>query len=228
MKKNLVLTFAIILASNTGFSQVRDYQSVLQTQNRIERDSRDKQIVNIDGNHYFDVNYFKLNIPGSQTELAKYNAYTDKIEILNGSDVRVLNPEKGVILASADSKKNYIYTDYINKKNETVVGYLNIISKNAKISLFKKEQIILVPASEAKSPYDIPKPAHYKKLEPEYFIQLNENNTIVPFPKKKKEIEKIVTGKEKEITLFIKENKISLTNEEDMIKLTSFLNSINS
>lgn len=226
MKKRILLAFITLATTSGVYSQVRDYQEVIRTQNRIERDSRDKQIKNVDGSQYFDLNYFKLNIPGSQTELAKYNAYTDKIEILNGSDVRILTPERGVTLSSVDSKKQYIYTEYTNKKNESVVGYLNIISKNPKVSLFKKEQIILVPEAEPKSPYDIPKPAHYKKLEPEYFIQLNEDGKIIPLSKKKKEIEGTVTGKEKETKTFIKENKISLSNEEDLIKLAIFLNSI--
>lgn len=230
MKKNLVITFTIILASKVGFCQSRDMltRTINQTQNQIERDRIiNKDIKQIDGNHYFDNLPFKLSIPGSQAEFAKYNAYTDKIEIVNAvGDIRPLTPEKGVILASVDTKKNYIYTDYLNKKNETVVGYLNIISTNSKILLFKKEQIILAPAVDAKNSYNTAKPAHYKKLEAEYFIQLKENATIVPFPKKKKEIGRIITGKEKEINTFIKENKISFSDEDDLIKLSVFLNTL--
>jgi hypothetical protein len=232
MKKNIVLTFVIILASNVSFSQSRDFQTqkIIQTQNQLDRDGRDnkdKKLNYIDGNHYFDVNPFKLNIPGSQNELAKYNAFTDKIEILTGgTDVMILTPEKGVILSSLDTKKNYIFTDYLNRKNEPVVGYLDIISKNERISLFKKQQIVLIPAVEAKNSYDTPKPAHYKKLEAEYFIQLKENAAIVPFPKKKKEIERIIAGKDKEIETFTKENKISLSDEKDLIRLCAFLNTL--
>lgn len=229
MKKNIVLTFAIILASNAGFSQSRDMltRTINQAQYQLERDGKGKEANQVDGNHYFDNNPFKLNIPGSQTEFAKYNAYTDKIEILNaGGDIRILTPEKGAVLASVDAKKKYIYTDYINKKNENVVGYLNIISKNSNVSLFKKEQIVLVPATEAKNSYDTPKPAHYKKLDAEYFIQLKENTTIVPFPKKKKEIERIIPGKEKEINTFMKESKISFSDEQDLIRLSVFINTL--
>ena len=125
MKKNIVITFAIILASNAGFSQSKDMltRTINQAQYQIERDGKGNETKQIDGNHYFDNNPFKLNIPGSQIEFVKYNAYTDKIEILNANgEIRILTPEKGVVLSSIDTKKNYIYTDYVNKKNVKVVG----------------------------------------------------------------------------------------------------------
>lgn len=229
MKKNLILTVAIIATNACVFSQTIVHQQLLDTQIRINRDSRDdKGYKHVEGSQYIDANYFKIIIPNStQTEVAKYNAFTDKIEILNGSDVNELMPEKGVVLSSSDSNKNYIYTDYINKKNESVTGYLDIISdKNSKVLLFKKEQVVLIPEVPAKNPYDAVKPAHFKKMKPEYFIRLKENGGITPLPKNKKEIVKIIPEKEKEINNYIKENKISLSEEKDIIKLTSFLNTI--
>lgn len=228
MKTKFILGIAFTAISSFSFSQTFDQEQLANTQARINRESKDKIVhKQIEGSQYADSESFRLKSPDSkEIEIAKYNAFNDKIEVLSGATLRELVPEKNVILSSVDLKKNYIYTDYTNRKNEPTTGYLNIISNNSKVLLLKKEQVVLVPESPAKNPYDTARSAYYKTAKPEYFIQLEKNGAIIPFPKSKKEVGKIISGKEKEINSFMKENKTSLNEEASIIKLVSFLNSI--
>src|SRR5690606_17180681 len=103
-------------------------------------------------------------------------------------------------------------------------GYLILLSENEKVSLYKKEQIRFVPAKEATNSYDMGRPAEYKKADDAFFIELN--GTIENFPKNRKELIRKFAHKEKEVSDFVKKNKISFSREADLIELTKFLNTL--
>lgn len=179
-----------------------------------------------EGSQYFNEQYFPAKKNGTENDiLIRYNAFNDQIEIKENNNIIVLSPQKDTELVSSNLRNIYVYTDYVIKNGTKLSGYLNIISKNKSFTLYKRERIIFEPEVHQTNSYDQYKPPRYKKLDPEYFFKKN-NQDIVLFPKKKKELEKLFLGKEKELNTFIKENKISLSDELDLIKLSNYLNTL--
>ncbi|MBC8643128.1 hypothetical protein H9W95_00385 [Flavobacterium lindanitolerans] len=62
-------------------------------------------------------------------------------------------------------------------------------------------------------------------MKDEYFIKIGDSE-IKTLPLKKKAIVSIVPEKEKEIASFIKENKISFSEDADLNQLGRFINSL--
>jgi hypothetical protein len=179
-----------------------------------------------EGSQYFNDSFIPAKKNESDTDiLIRYNAFNDQIEINENNNTISLTPQRDIEITTIDRKNTYVYTEFVSKNGDILNGYLSIISKNNLFTLYKRERIIYEPEVHQTSSYDQYKPPRYKKLDNEYFFKMN-NQVILAFPKKKKDLEKVFSGKEKELNLFIKENKISLSDEFDLIKLSNYLNTL--
>lgn len=213
---------AVLFTCHTFFAQQVGIRELNRVTDNLLREKQN-QTKNAEGSQYVSEGFFMVNTPDfDRPFLARYNAFTDKIEV---KDEGVLKPNKEITISSEDSKNNYVYVDYVDKENATQTGYLNLIKKNTKFNLLKRERIILEPASQPSNSYEQYRPARFKKMEPEYYYRIGDTAAQL-LPKKKKDLEKLAPGKEKELNDFIKNNKISLSKEEDLIKLVVFLDSI--
>lgn len=218
-----ILFVSVSFVSQFGFSQTVNYES---NNRRVE-----SNITTIDtkpqGSQFFDEKFVPGNFAdNNQIILLRYNAYTDQIEFKDADDAtKNLIPNKGVPIITTSKKNTYVYEDYTSQKEGNKTGYLNLISDNGQVKIFSKTKIYLKEAVAASSGYQTAKPAMYKKSEPEYYIKIKEQ-PIVFLPSNKKELYKLFPGKEKEVTEYIKTNKISLDKEEDLKNLGSFLNTI--
>ncbi len=179
------------------------------------------------GSQYFIDAFLPASISGSTTTyLVRYNAYTDQIEVKSSNDeVRPLIAKKDVLVATSDKKNTFEYVDYTSEKDESHTGYLNLISNNSGVKIYSRMRIYLQPESHPSNGYESYKPAMYKKSSVEYYIKTKDGG-IVYMPSKKKELAKLFLGKDKEINDFIKTNKISLSDEQDLKKLGEFLNTL--
>ena len=65
-----------------------------------------------------------------------------------------------------------------------------------------------------------------KKGEKLLFIGLSDKS-IVEMPKKNKDLLKLFPNYEKEITAFLKTNKISLNDDKELLLLVNYLNTLN-
>ncbi|MBA9072900.1 hypothetical protein GGR22_001026 [Flavobacterium gossypii] len=218
-----ILFLSLSFASQIGFAQTVNYES---NNRRVE-----SNIVTYDtkpqGSQYIDETF----LPGSyqnnsQIILLRYNAFTDQIEFKDSDDAtKNLIPNKGVPIVTTSKKNTYVYEDYTTQKEGNKTGYLNLISENGQVKIYSRTKVFLKEAVAASSGYQTAKPAMYKKATTEYYIKVKEQ-PIVFIPSNKKELYKLFPGKEKEVTEYIKSNKISLDKEEDLKSLGSFLNTI--
>ena len=85
--------------------------------------------------------------------------------------------------------------------------------------MYKKEKVVYVPKSEAVSGYDEDKPARYKKEDDKFYILITDS--IIFMPKKKKELLAFFPNNVKEIESFMKTNKTSLEDENNLIDLVN-------
>lgn len=231
MKNTILILVLISFSFNFSYSQKRSLGNpqfgeggfVLTTPKTINE--------NIEGTPYISDEFevAKISVSNSEVFKVKYNALLDEIEIENNiGEIYALNKygRKDITITLLKSKKVYQIFSFIDDNNSLFNGFfVHITDINSKVKLLKKESKRFVGEKAATSGYDQPKPAHYRKLNDQFFIRIEGQNAIES-PTKKKDFVKFFPNQSKEILSFIKIEKIKLKKEEDLLKLMKFINTI--
>ncbi|MGQ2982811.1 hypothetical protein [Flavobacterium sp.] len=177
------------------------------------------------GTMYLSENFTPAKIAGNdKVILVKYNAYSDYFEMNNGERTQALPKQPGINVTLSNTGDVYSLQSYKTEDGEQVNGYLNVVSDNSKVKIYKRERIYLQPGSTAVNSYSTSKPATYKRADDEFYVQIN-NGDIV-FVSGKKDIANLVPGKSKEVLDFIKKNKIDVEKETDLQELSGYIETI--
>lgn len=178
----------------------------------------------IEGSPYIKENFLMGNIGASnQNLLFRYNAQEDVMEIkFKGDSIFVLPKNEKISVINFDNKK-YVLTKYRNSKGVNTNGYLIQLYKN-KFELFKGEKIVIREARPAVSNYDVDRPAKFEKVNDEYYWRVSES--IEPIPLNKKKIIEVFPLQKDKLNAYFKQNKVSFTNDKDLINLLVFIESI--
>ncbi|WP_447635152.1 hypothetical protein [Flavobacterium microcysteis] len=227
MKKILFLSISLTaLFSNFAEAQINAQQTVNDIANNERRFADKNKVDKTAGSKYFNETFLPARIAGSnEIILVRHNAYTDDMEVSINNEVKLVPSELNMVINMTNSATSYEYVEYTNEKGVKKTGYLKLISNNPKVKIYKSETVYLKPEVHPSSGYDSYQPATYAKSKDEYFFKLGESE-IKTLPLKKKAIVSIVPEKEKEIASFIKENKISFSEEADLNQLGKFINSL--
>lgn len=178
------------------------------------------------GTQYYIDNFNPAKVEGSNdTALIRYNAYSDELETKVNDEIMVIQPQENTVFKLVSNEAAYTYVAYKDKNNDRKQNYLVLLSDSPKVKIFKRERITLIPEQHPTGGYQKYKAPEYKKLNPEYYIQLNDGE-IVYFSTKKSDVLELVPGKESEIKDFLKKNKISTSDEEDFGQLSTFLSTL--
>ena len=162
----------------------------------------------------------------NNTVLARYNAYSDFFEINTPQEgkVQTVTKDPSVTITFVGTKKTYAYVNYKTGKGDAESGYLNVLAAGPKAKFYKRERIILQPEVFPNNSYQTYKPASYKKADDEFYVSLNNGETVIL--ENKKDLAKLAPSKSKEILDYIKTNKIDLEKEQDLVKLGQYLETI--
>ena len=165
------------------------------------------------------------NNPGT-TLLLRYNAYADLFEMSNPQEqtVKVFPKQPNVTITFSQNAESYTLDTYKTEKGETITGYLNIISDNPKIKIYKRERVYLQQGSVPANSYQTAKAPAYKRAADEFYVKVGDGEAT--FFDDKKDYAKLVPGKSKEVLEFIKSNKINLENATDLQKLAEYSASV--
>ncbi len=227
MKKSLLL-FAFI-SSCTVHSQeildatVNNINSVFQTK------KRDFSDVSYGGSPYFDEG-FTLGTPyikgEKQPEVPmRFNAFTDEIEMMSGNSGDIYNMIKKGYITAEFGNKTYSLHFLLDKNSKEKEGYLIALSQPGKIQLFYKPIKILSKAKEPTSSYETYFPPSYID-ESEYYVITSKNPIANIVKLKKKDILNLLVDKMKEVESYVSKEKLNYKNEEDVIKIINFYNSL--
>lgn len=221
MKRYILVCFYLVITNSNaqlimgGINQVEMNSVLLRKGNTRDTD--------VTGSQYFNENFLKGKIKGipESVEL-RYNAYTDEVEFRDSNDTiyTLIKDEK--LNPIEFFKKKIVYTEYQNEKNQIVNGYLFEVY-TSKYKIFKNEKIILLPAKEPRSGYDIYTPPKLQKTNSLFFLKLSDDKDIFVFPKNKNELIKHFPDKKNEINEFFKSNKLGFSKEGDLIQIVNFL-----
>ncbi len=179
---------------------------------------------NVEGSQYIDDKFYpsQFSCVDEVTPPIRYNAYRDEMEFMKDGKMYYANKIDSCVIIL--SNKFYKYVSY--KEKDITNGYLVLLTKtaNSKYNLYKKEKVIYVPEYVPNSNYGDPKPANYAVEKSKFFIGNQED--ISEFPNKKNEFLKLFPTQKEILETYIKENKISFSDELSLIKLVDYLNTL--
>lgn len=205
-----------VISSESGSIRILTFNSVNKSESKIE------------GSPYYQEKFLKAYVSSLDTVMdIRYNVANDEMEVEYNGNVGQIVKNDSLIIKFQHTNKTYQYLFY-SYKDEIERGYLIPSTSNKNVNFFIKENIKLIPFSEGTLSYGQKtegRPAYYKKDDSIYFLQYS--NSIKEMPSKKKELLKMFPNNEKEIETFLKTNKISFKDEEDLILLVNYLDTLN-
>ena len=158
----------------------------------------------------------------------RYNALNSIVEIKNTNlpdeEAKQLYADKNVTVKYLN--KELRFTTYINKKGETKNGYLSLIHAGKKFKLFHRLAVKYSEGKAAANSMVADIPSRFAHFE-EYFYQIQGVDRIDYLKSNKSALLKLVDKESKEkVKSFFKETNVNLDNEEDLINLFSYLNTL--
>ncbi|WP_295201717.1 hypothetical protein [uncultured Chryseobacterium sp.] len=224
-------TFFYLLILPFNFCLAQNYSSTLSVNDIVgdhavfgvksENSGKSLKYDEIAGSPYFDKNFYNAKVANDYgTVPIRYNSYKDEIEFENEGKPLVLPKDPKFYKIELLSPKKTIV--YLNTEDNLTGYFFEIV--DGKNILYKKVKTKFIDSVPAANSYATDKPASFKQLDPIYYIKAN--NRFIKSPKSQKDIINSFSDKKDEIEGFFKSNKIKFNKEEDLIKLTNFLNSI--
>lgn len=183
-----------------------------------------KTIVSIKGTPYIHENFVPATIGDfPKTQLVKYNAYSDEMEVYV-SDTKsqylkkILDLE--VVINQLD-KITFQFKKYTDSKNTLKTGYFIVKDTLKKgVQLYEKTTVKLQDARESSSGYDNGKPATFKSPVVTFYFKQNPNTALKEIPSNKRKFMELF--KNKNMKGYLKQEKIDLSNFEDLKKTLTF------
>lgn len=231
MKKILTLT-ALILCFTYGFSQSEKAWYQLNNRN-IDLQEKwqafgvtEAKFNAIKDNAYANPEFIKGNVFQNDQLMQKdvplrYNSYSDEIEIKNGS-----SSEYGALIRDPSIfvkvlKDNYVLIPYEGSNEKG--AYFSILTDGKNYDLYKKVKSTFNQPYVAKTSYERDRDPSFTKTTTYYLVQ---NGKFYELPDSKSKILKVMDKKKKEIKSYIKVNNLDLDNEDDLIKLVNYFDSL--
>jgi hypothetical protein len=173
----------------------------------------------IKGSPYLDKAFYKAKVANDYEEVpVRYNSYKDEIEFQKEGKTLVLPKESKFSRIEIKSPKQ----TFILFENKDDLGGYSIELVNGKNSLYKKIKTVFKDFVPAANSYASDTPASFKTQDPIYFIK-KEDGSIKKLKNQKETLEQFPDKKEV-LSTFFKSNKIKFDRDEDLIKLTNFIN----
>lgn len=175
------------------------------------------------GSPYISEDFIATKVEDS-IYLMRYNAYADVFEQYEtvGGHVVPFAASSGAKFEVPSLKKTYQFLNY-KEKNTVKQGYLVLLYESDDLKLYKKEKINFNRGKAPRTSYDRAFPDEFERQRDVFYYQIHQTG-IVELPRKKSQFLNLFDERKGEINSFMKENKISLREENDLIRLFRFIN----
>ncbi|WP_312556336.1 hypothetical protein [Empedobacter brevis] len=182
----------------------------------------------IKGTPYFDGGFSEFTIEGAKTsvKLLRYNHFSDEMEFMKDNLSYDLDKVPNMLITFKGTNKKYSYQNNYSKGKDVKSGYLEVVLDLKAVQLFKKIPAVLSDNLEKENTMDSSgvQVQNYVKGKVEYYLKTEDTERIVSIPVKRKEFSDFF--KNEKVKEFIKREKISSTEETDLIKLTQYINQL--
>lgn len=158
----------------------------------------------------------------------RYNAMNSTVEI---KKTTLVDEKPKRLLADKNIKielnnKLLLFSTFITKEEKTINGYLSKIFDSENYTLYNRLAVKYSEGQAAANSMVNPKPSRYVHFKEFYFTNKNYNAINEIIPKSKRFIKNFSSEKRLLIKEFIKTEKIDLKNENDLIKVFKYLETI--
>jgi hypothetical protein len=191
----------------------------------------DKSLLEVaEGSQYFDEEFKELKTaPSAGKVKARYNAFFDEMEIKKGEEQGWINKyrHRDKIIFAEDGKAFKIL-DADSRPDKNALGYFEVLLENNRVSLYKKN-IKKLSVGLENSPYMIPVPeviTEFQDEKTEYYIELGKNGNALKLSRTRGGVAKLFGEKRDIVKNYMKENKLKVTRDEDLIKIITYVNSL--
>ncbi len=156
----------------------------------------------------------------------RYNAYAEELEIkdadITGAPIRGLNRDKDISLITPEGKSISFQT-FIDKKGLTQNGYLTKLAQG-KYTFFKRYDVKYTQPQKAQNSFVPATPARFSKFT-EFYLSLDGRDRLDELELSNRKFLKLVAEEHIEpLKKHLKEKKIKIKDENDVINVLSFLN----
>jgi len=190
----------------------------------------DYSIESIEGSPYMDNTFSKGQLYYGDEQVGniyfRYNAYNEEIEIkqqnLEGEPIRGLGKDKKIrLVANGESMS---FKTFVDSQGNTQNGYLTLLS-DGDYKLYKHIDVVFKEAKKAENSFVKGKPAKFIQFV-EYYLEGPDGKRIDQVELNNKKVLNVISeDKKASLSSFLKENKLKIKGEQDLMKVLSFLNS---
>lgn len=179
----------------------------------------------VKGTPYLDETYVDGTIlfaTNSRTAPLRYNAYKDLFEFKLDGQARVLDPSTTVKKVSI-GESTFVVEKYVNEKGIPKYGYFTRLD-SGKVSLFSKKSVKFTPGMKGRALDGGDQPAEFRRAPDEFYFKTSEGELV-----EIKNIKSMIAAfpdKQDELSQFAKKEKISPRDEEELVKLVKYYNSL--
>ena len=161
--------------------------------------------------------YTSTGVVGTEIQL-RYNIFADEIEIKDTKTNQVSSLIKSPEFFAKINNALYVYVLGDNG------GYFRVLNEGKNYDLYKKSIVTYRDVVPKKDPYSREIPAQVTRVDTYYIV--SKGGSFFELPNNKKKFIAIFKTGQKEIDDYMKKNKIDLKNENDMIKVMTFVDDI--
>ena len=179
----------------------------------------------VKGTPYLDESYVDGTIlfaTNARKAPLRYNAYKDLIEFQIDGQSRVLDPSTTIKKVNF-GEETFVVEKYVTNKGIPRYGYFTQLD-SGKVNLFSKKSVKFTPGMKGRALDGGDQPAEYRRLPDEFFFKIADGELT-----EIKSIKAMVAAfpdKQDEIMDFAKKEKISPRDQEELVKLIKYYNSL--
>lgn len=229
-----ILWFALISFSHHSFAQRPKFETsalgltemMEVVYNPINSSSNSISYTDIQGTPYLQSEFQEGELLTNDSVLYKgiffrYDTYSDLMEFKSGDNVlRIGNTTNIKYVKVADQIFHHI--KFINN-NHIKEGYYKLLV-NGTCNLYSKYKVDF-HKQEKPAAYSTPKPARFGDIECNYYINFKTDSKPILI-KNKKQLLTLLADKQNEITSLIDQHKLNVREEDDLVQLIEFYNSL--
>jgi len=162
---------------------------------------------------------------GMGTVYYRYNAYNEEVEIKENNTetekIRALGKDKKIHLIV--NGQTMSFKTFVDGKNSTKNGYLTLL-RDGTYKLYKKLRVSFKDSKKGENSFVQDRPAKFSQFD-EYYLEVEGVNKISHVAlNNKKVLELVASDKKAELKSFLKDNKLKVKSEKDLIQVVDFLN----
>ncbi|MAZ73565.1 MAG: hypothetical protein CMC70_10515 [Flavobacteriaceae bacterium] len=242
MKKKFIKTFTLscallmlggVFAQNEGYANRRFTSNLFQVDEHIKRQSKDIDFLDTDsytGTPYNHPSYLNGNVYQNNELLAtnvalRYNAVADEMEIKESltspdEEAKVLTKSPEIFVKIMNDI--YIFAPY--KGGVEGGGYFQVLHEGTTVDLYKKLKKDFKPERKATSSITTDTPAMFSD-DITYYLATKDGK-FYEMPRSRNKKLKVFGKKKDEVKDFVKDNRLDLNDEKDLLRVVKFYDGI--